>query len=156
MSKRQPMVFENLHFEALKIQGHPDGAYTAISRLDSQYWTKTVVAKSRPTMKFSKLNNFKIFDFFWISKIISILAHFEIFTVQFYPCPGCLLRTPNSRTFTKKVRKRPIGKKMTGDLYWPSIIYFKNLILLPKQTFLNEHLNGISCVLLNMFHLRIF
>jgi len=31
------MVFENLHFEALKIQGHPDGAYTAISRLDSQY-----------------------------------------------------------------------------------------------------------------------
>ena len=76
--------------------------------LDCLDWlnlTKMVVAKSRHTVKFFKLNNFKILDIFWISKKISILPHFEIFTVQFHPCPGCLKEIMDSGT---KIRSRKI------------------------------------------------
>ena len=127
---------------------------TGVSGLNCLDSSKTVVAKSRHTVKFFELNNFKIFDIFWISKKISILAHFEIFTVQFHPCPGRLKEIMNYGTFTKNQ-----SPKTAGYLWWPFFakrIYFQNFILLPKQTFLNEHVNGTSCVLSNMFHLRIF
>ena len=80
-----------------------------LSRTECLDSTKTVVAKSRHTVKFFELNNFKIFDIFWISKKISILAHFEIFTVQFHPCPGRLTEIMNYGTFMKNQSPKTVG-----------------------------------------------